>query len=67
MFNPIAAYADLNQRNRRFVAFGAGAVAAATGGMALLTPVAYGAAIADGYHFHKEKKLGRRRNGGSAG
>ena len=64
MINPIKAYANLNQANRRWVAFGAGAAATLTGSIALLTPIAYGAAIADGFHFHREKKVAARIRAG---
>ena len=64
MKNPIKAYANLNQANRRWVTLAAGAAVAATAGSALVAPIAYGAAIADGYHFHKEKKVGGRIRAG---
>lgn len=64
MKNPIKAYANLNQANRRWVTFGAGAVATLVGGPLFITPVAYGAAIADGFHFHKDKKVGARIRAG---
>ena len=66
MRNPIKAYANLNQANRRWVTLGAAAIGTLlTGGSAVaVAPIAYGAAIADGAHFHKNQKVGVRLRAG---
>ena len=64
MKNLFTAYTNLNQTNRRVVTFVAAAAATAVGGVALVTPIAYGSAIADGAYFNKDKKVGARLRAG---